>query len=56
MLFEKCYFIKDAEIFCSNSDEGYYDEACISLFLETLNKKEKNIRNFFKLGTLKILV
>ena len=30
---EKYYFIKDIEIFCSNSDEE-----CINLFLETLKK------------------
>ena len=35
---EKYYFIKDIEIFCSNSDEEYYDEECINLFLETLKK------------------
>ena len=44
---EKDYLIEDIEIFCSNSDEE-----CISLFLETL-KIRINMRNFFKLGTLK---
>ena len=35
---EKYYFIEDIEVFCSNSDEEYYDEKCINLFLETLTK------------------
>ena len=46
------------------SDEGYYDEKCIDLILETVGKYDefifekirKNIRNyFFQLGTLKFL-
>ena len=36
----KYYFIEDIEIYCSNSDEGYYDEECINLFLETLKNKK----------------
>ena len=40
--------------FCSNSDEEYYDEECINLFLKILKKCEKNPkRNFVKLGTFK---
>ena len=35
---EKYYFIEDIQIFCSNSDEEYYDEECINPFLETLKK------------------
>ena len=35
---EKYYFIKGIEIYCSNSDEEYYDEECINLFLKTLKK------------------
>ena len=35
---EKYYFIEDIEIFCSNSDEEYYDEECMNLFLETLKE------------------
>ena len=35
---EKYYFIEDIENFCSNSDEEYYDEPCINLFLEILKK------------------
>ena len=50
---EKCYFIENTEIFYSNSDEEYYDEECINLFLQSLKKSEKNIRIVFKLGTLK---
>ena len=54
MFLEKYYFIEDVEIYCSNSDEEYYDEGCINLFLETLKKWEIflakvpswNIRNF----------
>ena len=34
----KYYFIEDIEILCSNSDEEYYDEECINLFLKTLKK------------------
>ena len=30
---DKYYFIEDIEIYCSNSDEEYYDEECINLFL-----------------------
>ena len=40
MFLEKYYFIEDVEIYCSNSDEEYYDEGCINLFLETLKKRE----------------
>ena len=47
------YFIEDINFFCSNSTEDYYDKQCINLFLKTLNNKKKNIRNFFKFGTLK---
>ena len=35
---EKYYFIEDIEIYCSNSDEEYYDKECLYLFLETLEK------------------
>ena len=35
---EKCYFVEDKEIYCSNSDEEYYGEECINLLLETLTK------------------
>ena len=46
----KYYFI---EVFCCNSDEEYYDEECINLFLKTLVKQVKNIKKKkFKLGTL----
>ena len=38
VLLEKCYFIEDLEIYCSNSDEEYYHEECINLFLESLKK------------------
>ena len=37
-LLEKYYFIEDIETYFSNSDEEYYDEECINLFLETLKK------------------
>ena len=45
------------------SDEEYYDEKCIDLILETVRKYDefifekirKNIRDYFKLGTLKFL-
>ena len=45
------------------SDGEYYDEKCIDLILETVRKYDefifekirKNIRNSFKLGTLKFL-
>ena len=56
------------EIYSNNSyyvesDEEYYDEKCIDLILETVRKYDefifekirKNIRNYFKLGTLKFL-
>ena len=32
-------------MFCSNSREEYYDKECINLFLETLKKYDKNIKN-----------
>ena len=35
---EKHYFTEDMKNFCSNSDEEYYDEEYINLFLETLEK------------------
>ena len=35
---EKYYFIEDIEIYCSNSDEEYYDEECIYLFFKTPKK------------------
>ena len=35
---EKYYFIEDIEAFRSNSDEVYYDEEYINLFLESLKK------------------
>ena len=38
MFLEKYHFTKDIEISYSNSDEEYYDEECINLFLETLKK------------------
>ena len=51
-MFLERYFIEDIHNFCSNSDEE-----CINLFLETLKKtNKKNIRNIFKLGTLKPLL
>ena len=37
VLLEKYYFIEDIELYCSNSDEEYYVEEFINLFLE--NKK-----------------
>ena len=40
MFFEKYYCIEDMEIFCSNSDEEYYDEECINLFSETYKNKK----------------
>ena len=60
MFLEKCYFIEDIEIYCSNSDEECYDEECINSFLETLKKQETflawdfkvlswNIKTFFSL-------
>ena len=38
MFLEKYHFTKDIEISYGNSDEEYYDEECINLFLETLKK------------------
>ena len=43
MFLEKCYFNKDIEIYSKNSyyvdsDEEYYDEKFIDLFLETIRK------------------
>ena len=38
VFFKKYYFIKDIEIYCCNSNEEYYDEECINLFVETLKK------------------
>ena len=35
-LFHKMLFY--CRYFCSNSDEKYYDEECINLFLEPLKK------------------
>ena len=35
---EKYYFVEDKEIYCSNSDEEYYNDECINLLLETLTK------------------
>ena len=35
---EKYYFIEDIKIYCSYSDEEYYDEEYMNLFLETLKK------------------
>ena len=59
---EKYCFTEDMKVFCINSDEEYYDEECINLFLKALkiesfllkNKKDMrlqisisgNIRNF----------
>ena len=40
MFLEKYYCIEDMEIFCSNSDEEYYDEECINLFSETYKNKK----------------
>ena len=37
-MLKKYYFIEDMEIFCSNSDEEYYDEEWINLFPKTLKK------------------
>ena len=37
---EKYCFIEDIQIYCSNSDEEYYDEKCINLFLKTHKKPE----------------
>ena len=38
----KCFYKNiislKTEIFCNNSDEEYYDEECINLFLGTLKK------------------
>ena len=38
LFLEKYNFNEDIEIYCSNSDEEYYDEESIDLFLETLKK------------------
>ena len=35
---EKHYFTEDIKIYCSNSDEEYFNEECINLFIETLKK------------------
>ena len=35
---EKYNFIEDIGIHCSNSDEEYYDEKCMNLFSENLEK------------------
>ena len=43
---EKYYFVEDIEIYFSNSNEEYYDEECINLFLKPFWK----IRNYFGLG------
>ena len=47
MFLEKHYFIEDMEIYCSNSDEDYYDKECINLFLETPKKQEIFLEWFF---------
>ena len=57
MFLEKYYFIEDMEIYCSNSDEEYYDEECINLFLGTPKKQEIFLEwgffcIFFELGIL----
>ena len=54
MFLEKCYFIEDIEIYCSNSDEEYSDEECINLFLETLENKKK-YKKFFQSEFLLLL-
>ena len=33
---EKYCFTEDIKVFCINSDEEYYDEECINLFLKAL--------------------
>ena len=38
MLLEKYYFIEAIEFYCGNSDEKYYDEEYINLFLKSLKK------------------
>ena len=38
VLWEKYNFIEDIDIYCSNSDQEYYDEKCMNLSLETLTK------------------
>ena len=65
MVLEKYNFNKDIEVYSNNSyyadsDEEYDDEKFRDLFLETIRKIwwiylsiRKNIRTFFKLGTLK---
>ena len=37
---EKYYFLEGIETFFSNSDEEYYDEECINLFLKLLKNKK----------------
>ena len=50
---EKYYFVEDRNfnliLIYSNSDEAYYDEECINLFLETLKSSFLRYK-FFKLG------
>ena len=36
VLLEKYCFTEDIKVFCINSDEEYYDEECINLFLKAL--------------------
>ena len=36
VLSEKYCFIEEIEIYCSNSDEEYYNKECINLFLKNL--------------------
>ena len=54
---EKYCFIEDIEIYCSNSDEEYYEEECMIFFQEHIENKNsfslelkrsifRNIRNF----------
>ena len=38
MFLKKYFFNEDIEIYFSNSDEEYYDEECINLFLKALKK------------------
>ena len=46
-IIQKCFWkntvLLKTEIFCSNSDEEYYDKECMNLCLETLKKWEQNI-------------
>ena len=41
-IIRKCFWkntvLLKTEIFCSNSDEEYYDKECMNLCLETLKK------------------